>query len=163
MSNVQMRFRTDGWHWADLRNHQSDESIARIYKDDPEALAQIRATEPAKPGDVWRIHWRKEDASGNVIEPGPLAGYAICCPKCNHVHAWTTAGNCSAARRHYTWKDAQGVEHPASVCIHSGEGSCWQWTGSAEENKLTAHPSLLVTDPDCGFHGWLQNGVLRDC
>lgn len=116
---IQMRFRTDGYH--NITDQQ--------------------------PGDVWRIHWYKQDGQG------PVAGYAICCPGCGKIHHWTTANNCKT----------KGQKDPAYpyMCTHSGVGSCWDWTGSAEGNTLTGRPSLQVTADDCHWHGYLTNGKLH--
>lgn len=153
--SVQMRFRTDGWHWADLKTHGwTAEKMKEIYSEAD--VAAFEATEAARPGDVWRVRWYKEGGDG------PTAGYAICCPTCGHIHTWTTANNCGQKTIPVKWTDKNGAEQTTMTCVHSGNSSCWQWTGSAEENTLTAHPSLLVRS-ECGFHGWLQNGVLRSC
>lgn len=152
---VRIRFRTDGWFMADdaatfvrgekmLWHHTPDELIG---------------TEPAQPGDIWRSQWHRAEGEG------PIAGYAICCPKCLHVHAWCSASNCNAPRRTFSWTDDQGVEHQGSVCIHSGEGSCWTWTGNAEDGTLSASPSLHCAEAlgGCGWHGHLTNGVMKHC
>lgn len=65
-----------------------------------------------------------------------------------------------------SWIDEAGVTHTSSgtKCQHSGVGSCWVWTGSAEANTLHASPSLhaLKEKGACGYHGFLQNGILSD-
>lgn len=96
---------------------------------------ELQGAEPAVPGDCWRCFWLA----------GAFAGYAICCLKCLQVHHWTTATNCVP-------------------CPHESVGSCWTWTGSAEDGTLTASPSLhcVAESGGCGYHGWLQNGVLSD-
>jgi hypothetical protein len=104
--------------------------------------AEVDATPAAQPGDAWEIRWYKKDGEG------PLAGYAICCPKCKAIHAWTQANNCSK-------------RPDKGHCSHSGVSSCWDWTGSAEAGTLTAKPSLLCHT--CGFHGWLTDGILSEC
>ena len=121
--HTKMRFRTDGF-WFD---------------------PEVKDDRPApEPGDTWAIHWH---GGGDGLIRGPLAGYAICCPKCRAIHHWTTANNCSSLK-------------PGSAsCGHSGSGSCWQWSGSAEGNALTASPSLHASG-SCGWHGWLKNGIL---
>lgn len=116
-------------------------------------------TPPAEPGDTWRVTWYKPDS-----EEGPLAGYDICCPKCQGTHGWTTAHNCSS-RRSYTVTGVDGKEYPGWKCDHSGTGSCWVWSGDPERNELSASPSLHC-DPargGCGWHGYLTAGVMRDC
>lgn len=94
---------------------------------------------PAAPGDTWEVRWH---VAGRIGEPGyvpgPIAGYAICCPKCRQVHDWTLALNCRP-------------------CPHSGNGSCWTWTGDATAGTLTASPSLHAIGA-CGWHGFLRNG-----
>lgn len=139
---TRIRFRTDGSHIADLK--AQGKPYDSFYDQ-----AIWEATPPAQPGDIWRVHWYAEDAEGSHID-GPFAGYDVCCPGCLRVHAWTTAINCSQ-------KNAQGR------CPHEGQSSCWSWSGSAEAGTLTASPSLHSV-PDrggCGWHGWLQNGILR--
>lgn len=147
---LQIRFRTDdsnhvqmrmkGTAWADHLG---------VSQETYEALS------PALPGDTWRLRWYAEHGEG------PIAGYAIWCPKCNDLHHWTTATNCRQGGQEHSYKDEAGTEHRYYVCGHSGVGSCWQWSGSAEDGTLTARPSLLCHT--CGFHGWLTNGVLSDC
>lgn len=155
---VQMRFRTDGWNWADQDiAAMSDEKIIEIYGADE--LARVRATPPAEPGDVWRVFWYRENES----EPQQLAGYAICCPKCRRIHDWTRANNCHWNETEHSWTDDAGKIHRYKVCGHSGKGSCWNWSGNAEQNNLTAQSSLWNQAPDCGWHGWLTDGVLREC
>jgi hypothetical protein len=136
--DTRIRFRSDSSHVADLR---------AVGKARPDYIGaeEWDAVAAAQPGDTWRVHWYKEDADGNSME-GPFAGYDICCPGCRRVHAWTTALNC--------------LPKP---CPHEGKGSCWQWTGSAEEGTLTASPSLYSVKEKggCGWHGFLANGTLR--
>lgn len=137
---VQMRFRMDHAFYADDASRVA-RGQAPIYVD-PEKLAGV---EPARPGDVWRSRWkatREQEARGEL---GAIAGYAICCSKCGEVHWWTGAVNCKP-------------------CPHQGTSSCWNWSGSAEDGTLTASPSLhcLTDRGGCGYHGWLQNGVLSD-
>lgn len=135
---TRIRFRTDGVHIAERKAQGKDYDP---YYD----RAAWDATPPAQPGDIWRVFWRAEDSEGNGIN-GPFAGYYICCPGCKQVHAWTTALNC--------------LPKP---CPHEGKSSCWAWSGSAEAGTLTASPSLYSVKENggCGWHGWLQNGVLR--
>lgn len=150
-----MRFRTDGWHYADLKCAGiTPEKFAEWHG--PNQVEAYKNFPAAEPGDIWRIHWYAPEG-----QQGPIAGYAICCPKCKRVHAWTTATNCSqkTIERSYTDKDGKVVKYKS--CPHEGTGSCWNWSGSAENNTLTASPSLFNQAPDCGWHGWLQNGVLR--
>lgn len=144
---TRIRFRTDGSHIADLK--AQGKPYHPFYDQ-----AIWDATPPAQPGDIWRVHWHAQDAEGNHID-GPFAGYYICCPGCRRVHAWTTANNCSTRRR-------QGSDD-GMTCDHMGKGSCWNWSGSAEAGTLTASPSLHSVQErgGCGWHGWLQNGVLR--
>lgn len=118
--------------------------------------AGFDALEPALPGDIWRLSWHRNEGEG------PTAGYAICCPLCKQLHYWTTATNCGT-QYETSYTDSKGVAHKSMTCTHSGEGSCWNWTGSAEEGTLSASPSLhCVKDlGGCGWHGWLQDGVMR--
>lgn len=148
-----MRFRTDGWSFADKAKNFSDADFKEWGYDD-ETILQIRGTPHALPGDTWAIHWYKQEGVG------PLAGYAICCPRCGGIHHWTSANNCKFQIRLVPYKDSDGNDRTYSVCGHSGEGSCWNWTGSPEENTLTGTPSLL--NHGCGWHGFLTNGQLRE-
>ncbi|MGH7184697.1 MAG: hypothetical protein ACREIB_00230 [Pseudomonadota bacterium] len=108
--------------------------------------------EPARAGDTWRCRWYRPPG-----EPeGPIAGYWICCPRCGDIHPWTTANNCKSRRE----LRSETGELQGYTCDHSGKFSCWTWTGSAEENTLDAKASLLCHS--CGYHGWLNAGVLID-
>ncbi len=163
---VQMHFRTDSWHYADMKAKGTD----YVYEDQlPEDRQEFLDTPPAVPGDVWRIRWAVPGPDGVINSErdkdlvGPIAGYAICCSKCKGVHPWTTASNCEPKHKVHCGKDQQGNDLWADICEHSSKGSCWQWSGSAEDNILSASPSLLCQQPDCGLHGFLTNGILRDC
>ncbi len=140
---MRMNFRTDSSHYAELG--AEPEKAREWYADQPDVLAEIECTSPAQPGDTWRLTWAGEGEQ--------LSGYAICCPRCKEVHRWTTANNCHE-------------EEVGGLCVHERTtqggrlGSCWQWTGSAEENRLTAHPSLMSNA--CGWHGWLRDGELTE-
>jgi hypothetical protein len=137
------RFRTDGFHIADLKAQgKAREEWFEATLWDP--------IPPAELGDVWRIHWAKCNDAGHTID-GPLAGYAIFCPKCHTVHCWTTATNCA--------------QKAGTSCPHEGTGSCWTWSGSAESGTLTASPSLhcVLELGGCGWHGWLNNGEMSGC
>jgi hypothetical protein len=151
---TQMHFRTDGQYYAEVRravaNPQLDESgrFADMFNTimSEEDRAAVLATPLPEPGDIWRIEWHS----------GGFAGYAICCPKCGAVHHWTSANNCE-----------QGPKcehcHCTHVCSDKGQlGSCWTWAGSAEENTLSAHPSLHASGA-CGWHGYLTDGELKEC
>jgi|SRR5579872_2914802 len=135
---TRIRFRSDSWWIADGK---------AVGKSRPDWVSAESwdAVPKAEPGDTWRVTWYKEDTGGNPIE-GPFAGYDICCPGCKRVHPWTTATNC--------------LPKP---CPHEGKGSCWRWSGSAEDGTLTAQPSLLSerSKGGCGWHGFLTNGVMR--
>ena len=139
MQPVTMRFRTDAVLVAELKG------LGKSFEDylgrfgDSELRELWDSTPPAEPGDTWRSTWY---GTGNV------AGYMICCPQCREVHRWTTANNCAS-------------KQPGGSCSHSGLGSCWTWTGEAEQNTLTASPSLHASGA-CGWHGWLRNGVLSE-
>jgi hypothetical protein len=160
VQTVKMRFRTDNWSYADLKAHGwTKEKLAAEFEHPLDYADALDATPMAQPGDVWRVHWYRE---GGV--EGPLAGYAICCIKCGHVHQWTTANNCKTNLQDvsYTNNDGQLITHKSCEHVRTGSGSCWQWTGSAEDNSLTASPSLQETG-SCGFHGFLENGQLKSC
>ncbi len=148
--SVQIRFRTDNCHYVQMRAKGTEwAEYLGIAREEYEALP------PGQPGDIWRVHWHKQDGEG------PLAGYAIWCPKCNDLHHWTGATNCTFQATEHTYKKPDGSDGTYKVCGHSGTASCWGWSGSAEEGTLTARPSLLCHV--CGFHGWLTNGLLSDC
>lgn len=150
-----MRFRTDGWHYADLKAHGwTAETYFAHRTITEEEKKEWDDCPKAEPGDVWRIRWHSHGGDG------PIAGYAICCIGCGHVHAWTTASNCNL-KFQTNWRDDKGVDHPYWTCPHSGTGSCWEWSGSAEEGTLTAKPSLQViaiNPGDCNWHGYIENG-----
>lgn len=154
--NAQMRWRTDGNNWAEFRalGTLTDEEFKRIYGESE--FRNYLNTPPAEPGDTWRIEWSTE---GNL-----LAGYAICCPRCKHIHYWTTANNCHLNEKEFSFLDAEGKEIKYKQCEHSwNHGSCWKWSGDPTQNKLTAQPSLHCTSEDCGWHGFLTDGFLREC
>lgn len=149
---TRMRFRTDNNTIALMK--ALGQPMIRADWCTPE---EWDATEPAQPGDVWRLRWYAQNGEG------PIAGYAICCPKCLRVHHWSSAGNCGS-RRERELPDGEGtVGGKYTMCDHQvARGSCWDWTGSAEENTLSETPSLLETGT-CGWHGYLTNGELRPC
>lgn len=140
---TQIRFRDDSPHVAQMRFKGTpwEPYMDYITKE------SFDATPLPQPGDIWRSLWYQSPEEKAAGKPRVIAGYAICCPKCGDIHVWTTATNCSSRKN--------------GVCSHSGVGSCWEWTGSAEEGTLTASPSLLCHE--CGYHGWLRNGQLTDC
>lgn len=159
-----MRFRTDRWHYADLKaNGWTWEQYAKCFHDSEDVAAikiEWDAVPPAQKGDVWRIFWHHEEAPGKQLNDR-IAGYAICCIICGKVHAWTSARNCSQkVKRSYVDSSGKTVEYDS--CVHSGLASCWIWTGSAEAGTLTASPSLMVIPgPDrCNYHGWIRNGEI---
>lgn len=153
---VRIRFRTDGFFAADDAAAQARGDKMQWYR----TVEELENTPPAVPGDCWRSRWYR--AAG---EEGPVAGYAICCPKCLHVHAWNQAHGCTFNPRTYDYIDNDGVTHTSTVCGHSGQSSCWNWTGSPEEGTLSATPSLHCAEAlgGCGWHGHLTNGVLKHC
>lgn len=130
-----MKFRTDGVTIAQLKAH--GEERLDFY-----SIEDWDKTPAAIPGDVWRLNWHHE-VDGVQVD-NQIAGYAICCPKCKEVHYWTSANNCGRSD---------------GSCAHEkARTSCWDWTGSAEDNSLSATPSLL--NNTCGWHGYLTNGEL---
>lgn len=150
-----MRFRTDSAFAATSKARLARGLTSNWHNaDDPD----LKDIEPARPGDVWRTRWYAPEGA-----EGPIAGYDIFCPNCYDLHCWTTATNCGT-KRERTGTNSDGTTFTFTACDHSGTGSCWQWTGSAEDNLLTAHPSLHCQKEfgGCGYHGWLQNGVLSD-
>lgn len=157
-----MRFRTDGWHYADLKaNGWTWERYAACFDESDDVAAIKRewdAIPPAQKGDVWRVFWY-HDENGQQVDDR-IAGYAICCIVCGQVHAWTSAGNCSQkVKRSYVDSGGKTVEYDS--CAHSGVSSCWNWSGSAEEGTLTATPSLMVIPGHgCSYHGWIRNGEI---
>ncbi len=158
---VKMRFRNDGWHYADLKaNGWTLEKYHSWGEITGEDRKEWDAVPPAERGDVWRVHWH---GGGDGSVPGPIAGYAFCCPQCGHVHTATSSGNCGQ-KIQKTYKDKDGKDVPFTTCTHSGVSSCWNWSGSAEDNVLTCTPSILVTEDKyepggCNWHGFLTNGV----
>jgi len=165
---VKMRFRTDGSHYADLKTFgwtwegDGERSYGKCFAPGPEydeAKAGWDATPKAEPGDVWRLHW---GGVAELGESGPVAGYAICCPGCGHVHPWIRAKNCNqkVQKSYVDSKTGQSVAYES--CVHEGVSSCWQWSGSAEEGTLTASPSLQVQQDDCHWHGWIQAGDIHN-
>ena len=156
---MKMRFRTDGWHFADKK--AAGESFEdQCAPSDPwlaldsEARKTWNETPKAEPGDVWRIHWKHDDGNGNQIDDW-IAGYAICCIGCGRVHNWTGARNCPQ-KITKEWGES---------CIHrENHSSCWDWSGSAEEGTLTASPSLQViadNPGECAWHGYIIQGNVR--
>lgn len=152
---TRIRFRSDNAHLADdaARVDRGEEPLWH-NADDPELLNHRIAL----PGDTWRVRWNKNDGEG------PIAGYAICCPGCKQVHHWCTALNCEPK---IPWSviGTDGKEYTGTHCRHEGNGSCWEWSGSAEDGTLTATPSLhcLSDRGGCGWHGFLTNGEMRSC
>lgn len=161
-----MRFRTDSAHIAELKR-QGKTFEESTFSDWP-TREEWDATPAAEAGDTWRVRWGVTvDQRAAGMTEGPIAGYAIACIKCKEVHGWTTALNCEPKIPwSHSWTDSEGVAHASSgtKCVHSGVGSCWQWTGSAEANTLHASPSLhsVLEKGGCGYHGFLQNGILSD-
>lgn len=147
---TRIRFRTDCWFRADDAARHARHQETLYFE-----ITELAGVEPAQPGDCWRVRWC---ATGDQV--GPIAGYAICCPVCKQVHSWTSARNCGSKRDR-----GAGI----IACDHSGVGSCWIWSGSAEEGTLTAQPSLHAIDEGgragdnahgCGWHGRLRNGEM---
>jgi hypothetical protein len=157
---VRIRFRSDNSFKAD-----DAARLARGLKtvwNNPEELVGV---EPAQPGDVWRSRWALSlDQKAAGMTEGPIAGYSICCPKCLAVHHWGTALNCEP-KIPWSVTGTDGQVYTGTKCRHSGEGSCWNWTGSAEDGTLSASPSLhcIETAGGCGWHGHLTNGLLKHC
>lgn len=161
---TRMRFRTDNSHIAERKRLGDTYEVAHV---ESWATREVwDATPAAEPGDTWRTRWAvtiEQKAQG--LTEGPIAGYAIACIKCREVHRWTSALNCEPKIPWSTsWVDDEGVSRTSSRthCTHSGKGSCWVWTGSAEENLLNASPSLhsLIDKGGCGYHGFLTNGEI---
>lgn len=160
---VRVRFRDDGWIVA-------DDAAAFIRGDKllfNHPVEELIGIEPAKPGDIWRSRWyASELRDGQYVQvDGPLAGYAICCPKCLHVHSWNQATNCVFELQPREWTKLDGTVESYNVCGHNGKGSCWNWTGSAEDGTLSASPSLHSNEAKggCGWHGFLTNGLMKHC
>jgi hypothetical protein len=163
---VRMRFRTDGWHYADLKAEGKDLGSWCVEGMVPteEEKKYWEVTQKAEPGDVWRIHWYHRDEDDKQLDDW-IAGYAICCIGCGRVHCWTSALNCGQ-RVQRSYVDTNGNTVPYETCVHQeAHGSCWQWSGSAEEGTLTAAPSLQVVADrcpwKCGWHGFIQNGDIH--
>jgi hypothetical protein len=157
---ARIRFRTDSAFKADDTARRARGEPLQWHH--PEEL-DVDPVPPAEPGDVWRVRWggtREQQERGEV---GPIAGYEICCIKCKHNHAWCTSTNCPTAKP-FTFTGTDGKSYTYNRCDHEGVGSCWVWTGSPEAGDLTASPSLwsVVEKGGCGYHGFLQNGILSD-
>jgi Family of unknown function (DUF6527) len=166
--NARMRFRTDSPWIAAAKakgrtfEQEYDGDVGDGWAPTPEARAIWDATPLPEPGDTWRVRWYGSDA---------MAGYDICCPKCREIHGWTTATNCGSRRALPEWEytdpttGVKSMKPGGFTCDHSGVGSCWNWQGSAEDNAMTASPSLWCQEEKggCGWHGWLQNGEMRSC
>lgn len=122
------------------------------------------AFEPAQLGDAWRIRGHVEmieraDGSGSFPRATqhwadehrwPVVGYSLTCPneRCPEGgHRWTHASDCDG-------------DYGRACKLGAGRLSCWDWTGSAEAGDLTASPSLWVNWDLCGWHGFLQSGVM---
>lgn len=144
---VRIRFRTGSMFKA--------EDAARVARGEETKWferEELAGVEPAQPGDCWRSRWAVTvDQQAAGMTEGPIAGYDLCCPKCLAVHHWGTARNCS--------------QKVGDYCVHYGVGSCWNWTGSAEDGTLSASPSLHcdISIGGCGWHGYLTNGELKHC
>lgn len=155
---VKMRFRSDPLEFASYKAAGiTPDKLNDFGGFSPGEIEAYERFEPAQPGDTWRIRWYQEGGGG------PVAGYAICCPRCRKIHHWSIATNCSGQKTAHQYTDSKGQARIYETCEHSGKASCWDWTGSAEEGTLTARPSLHCTAPDCGWHGWLTDGVLKEC
>ncbi len=119
------------------------------FRTDSPVSTEPKATFQA--GDTFRIYWYHM-VNGKQVDD-QLAGYMICCPKCLTLHSWTSAKDCKV-----------GTSPTQVYCDHQrNRTSCWTWTGSAEDNKLSASPSLQVVkgkDQPCDWHGVLTDGVL---
>lgn len=141
-----MRFRTD--HMTAAEEHArvlAGKSRIPCTCDDLDCASRpevYEKVEPARPGDMWTC----------MFSDRGQAGYWLCCPKCGDLHAVTSASNCTE----------KGTFGGYVMCRHQHERiSCWTWSGSAENNTLTAHPSIHFVG-ECGWHGWLENGAFRE-
>ena len=162
-----MRFRTDGWHYADLK--AAGETFETYYPEtdpwrDPEVKRCWDETPKAERGDVWRIYWFHRGPYGGQIDDW-LAGYAICCIGCGRVHTWTNALNCAPKLRK-SFVDTAGKRQEYDTCVHQeNHSSCWTWSGSAEAGTLHASPSLQVVAERCpwrcGWHGFIERGDIH--
>lgn len=108
----------------------------------------------AEPGDVWEFR-RVEDSPNTQTyrlegnEKLTVVGYGLWCPneRCEYgMHIWTHASDCKADQ--------------GKPCKNGGP-SCWNWTGTIEDNDLTGNPSLWANHPSCGWHGYLRNGEMK--
>lgn len=147
-----MRVRVDsfhiaGWKRAHVLNgcELSERSVGVSRKEHLDGHVSHRPEyddiDPATPGDVWILRNKN----------GGIVGYALTCPApaCREgVHPWDHAYNCL-------------------VRYAPDAPPCWTWSGSIEEDTLTASPSLhVMTEIDgrptgsCGWHGFLQNGQM---
>lgn len=136
-----MRLRTDSLHIAGWKRAHDLRGCAVVCGDKPKrnhVAHQPRKyrAKPAEPGDVWVLHNRN----------GAITGYAMTCPNeaCEQgVHPWDHAYNCP-------------------VRAEPDAPPCWSWTGSIEEDSLTATPSLhvLAERGGCGWHGFITSGQM---
>lgn len=168
---MRMRFRTDGWHYADMKaagetfeqHHRPDEFYG-VNEGQYEVWKKFFDDTPkAEPGDVWRIFYG-HGVDGVQVDDW-VAGYAICCIGCGRVHNWTSALNCGQKVKR-AYQDTQGNRQEYETCIHQEQHtSCWSWTGDAEAGTLTAASSLQVVADrcpwHCGWHGFIQNGDIH--
>lgn len=157
-----MRVRTDSW-WLAARKRAVEKGASpdprttpppnggEWSKDFLDALNDPNF-EAAQDGDVWVLRGEGRTQSvGEGHDDWPVIGYGLVCPRetCEDpVHLWTHASDCEAR---------YGQERP---CKHGGP-SCWTWTGSPGDDTLTAHPSLWIKEPGCGWHGFLRNGKMQ--
>jgi hypothetical protein len=144
-----IRYRTDSISAAEAAR---DRAAGKAPSDwDVENEEEIARTPPVAAGDCWRIvYGATEDG-----KPESTAGYAIACPKCPHIHYWTSANNCTSKRQTATggWS-----------CDHQeARTSCWTWTVDESGKPVQAVASLFVNHAGgCGYHGHLTDGALTN-
>jgi hypothetical protein len=156
-----LRRREDSWWTAGKKRTVLLGAVPDPRRDDAKNWSQDYlkalsdpAFEEAKPGDVWEVRLDPTDDRTQSIRRGgnehwQVIGYVLVCPNeaCLYgVHQWTHASDCKAPY--------------GDVCKHGGP-SCWTWTGSIEGGDLTGHPSLFAKFKECGWHGFLQQGVMN--
>ena len=156
-----LRVRTDefyraGWKRAMLHGALPDPRTAPSPSGEwsPDWIAFVEHGEEAQPDDVWILRQPPGDpCRRNYREDHldwPIVGYALTCPQpacATGVHAWDHAHECKAC---------------PGGCQKGPDRGCWDWSGSAYDNTLTANPSLhcVLELGGCGWHGWLRNGEM---
>jgi hypothetical protein len=157
---VKLRRREDFWWRAGKKRAVLLGAVPDPREDDskdwaPDYLAYLSDSkaEEVKPGDVWEFRKVEGEKATQTYrlkgnEHLTVVGYGLWCPneRCQEgMHVWTHASDCKA---------------PFGPCKHGGP-SCWNWSGTIEDNDLTGQPSLWANHPGCGWHGFLRAGEMQ--